>query len=35
MRLAHGLGRAAALMEEHETDAAHSLNGFYNAGQSA
>jgi uncharacterized protein YukE len=35
MRLANGLGRAAALMEEHETDAAHSLNGFYNAGQSA
>ncbi|MDA0249430.1 MAG: WXG100 family type VII secretion target [Actinomycetota bacterium] len=27
-RLAHGLGQAASLMEQHETDAAHSLTGF-------
>ena len=27
-RLAHGLSQAAALMEQHETDAAHSLTGF-------
>jgi uncharacterized protein YukE len=27
-RLAHGLGNAASLMEEHETDAAHNLTNF-------
>ena len=27
-RLAHGLGQAAAMMEQHEADAAHSLTGF-------
>lgn len=27
-RLAHGLSQAAALMEQHESDAAHSLTGF-------
>lgn len=27
-RLAHGLGQAASLMEQHEADSAHSLTGF-------
>ena len=27
-RLAHGLGQAASLMEQHEADAAHSLTSF-------
>jgi len=27
-RLAHGLGQAASMMEQHEADAAHSLTGF-------
>ncbi|WP_099025855.1 WXG100 family type VII secretion target [Mycolicibacterium palauense] len=27
-RLAHGLAQAAAMMEEHETDAAHNLASF-------
>ncbi|WP_313673458.1 WXG100 family type VII secretion target [Mycolicibacterium sp.] len=27
-RLAHGLSQAAALMEQHEADAAHSLTSF-------
>lgn len=31
-RLAHGLGQAAALMENHEADAAHSLTGLFGAG---
>lgn len=28
MRLANGLGQAAALMEQHENDAAHGLSSF-------
>lgn len=28
MRLAHGLGQAASLMEHHEIDAAHGLSSF-------
>ncbi|BBY23784.1 WXG100 family type VII secretion target [Mycobacterium stomatepiae] len=28
-RLAHGLGQAATLMEHHEADSAHSLNGVF------
>jgi uncharacterized protein YukE len=28
MRLAHGLGQAASLMEQHEADAAHNLTSF-------
>lgn len=31
-RLAHGLGQSAALMENHEADAAHSLAGLFGAG---
>lgn len=31
-RLAHGLGQAASLMEHHEADSAHSLNGLFGAG---
>ena len=27
-RLAHGLGEAASMMEQHESDAAHSLTSF-------
>jgi len=27
-RLAHGLGQAASMMEQHEVDAAHNLTGF-------
>lgn len=27
-RLAHGLGQAASLMEQHEADAAHNLTSF-------
>lgn len=28
-RLAHGLGRAAALMENHEADASHGFTGLF------
>lgn len=28
-RLAHGLGQAASLMENHEADSAHSLSGVF------
>lgn len=28
-RLAHGLGQAAVLMENHEADASHNLNGVF------
>lgn len=31
-RLAHGLGRAAMLMEHHEDDAAHGFTSLFNAG---
>lgn len=31
-RLAHGLGQAAVLMENHEADSAHSLNGLFGGG---
>lgn len=31
-RLAHGLGKAAVLMENHEADAAHNLNGVFAGG---
>lgn len=31
-RLADGLGQAAALMENHEADAAHSFTGLFGAG---
>jgi uncharacterized protein YukE len=31
-RLAHGLGEAAVLMENHEADAAHNLNGVFGGG---
>lgn len=34
-RLAHGLGRAAVLMENHEADAAHDLNGVFGGGAQA
>jgi hypothetical protein len=27
-RLAHGLGQASSMMEQHEADAAHSLTSF-------
>jgi uncharacterized protein YukE len=33
-RLAHGLGQAAALMENHEADSAHSLSGVFGGAQS-
>jgi uncharacterized protein YukE len=33
-RLAHGLGSAAALMENHEADSAHSLNGLFGGAHS-
>jgi uncharacterized protein YukE len=31
-RLAHGLGQAAVLMENHEADSAHSFTGLFGAG---
>jgi uncharacterized protein YukE len=31
-RLAHGLGSSASLMENHEADSAHSLNGLFGGG---
>ncbi|WAJ45201.1 WXG100 family type VII secretion target [Mycobacterium sp. Aquia_216] len=31
-RLAHGLGQTATLMEHHEADSAHSLNGVFGGG---
>jgi uncharacterized protein YukE len=34
-RLAHGLGQAATLMENHEADSAHNLNGVFGGGHSA
>ncbi|OBI89467.1 WXG100 family type VII secretion target [Mycobacterium asiaticum] len=34
-RLANGLGRAAILMENHEADAAHNLNGVFGGGTQA
>jgi uncharacterized protein YukE len=34
-RLAHGLGQAAVLMENHEADSAHSLNGLFGGAHSA
>ena len=34
-RLAHGLGRSAVLMENHEADAAHNLNGVFGGGTQA
>lgn len=34
-RLAHGLGQAAVLMENHEADAAHNLNGVFGGGTQA
>ncbi|MEZ0352714.1 WXG100 family type VII secretion target [Mycobacterium sp. pR1184] len=34
-RLAHGLGQAATLMEHHEADSAHNLNGVFGGVQSA
>lgn len=33
-RLAHGLGRAAVLMENHEADAAHSFTGLFGGASS-
>jgi uncharacterized protein YukE len=33
-RLAHGLGQAATMMEHHEADSAHSLNGVFGGVQS-
>jgi uncharacterized protein YukE len=33
-RLAHGLGQAAVLMENHEADSAHSLNGLFGGAHS-
>ncbi|WAC91680.1 WXG100 family type VII secretion target [Mycobacterium sp. Aquia_213] len=33
-RLAHGLGQAATLMEHHEADSAHGLNGVFGGVQS-
>jgi uncharacterized protein YukE len=34
-RLAHGLGRAALLMEQHEDDSAHGIRGLFDAGSVA
>lgn len=34
-RLAHGLGQAAVLMENHEADSAHSLAGLFGGGVQA
>ncbi|CQD02558.1 ESAT-6 like protein EsxD [Mycobacterium lentiflavum] len=34
-RLAHGLGKTATLMEHHEADSAHNLNGVFGGAQSA
>ena len=34
-RLAHGLGQAAILMEQHEMDSSHSLNGLFSGGTEA
>ena len=34
-RLAHGLGQAAVLMENHEADSAHSLVGLFGGGVQA
>lgn len=34
-RLAHGLGQAASLMENHEADALHDLNGVFGGGTQA
>lgn len=34
-RLAHGLGQAAVLMENHEADAAHNLNAVFGGGPQA
>ncbi|SOX56723.1 type VII secretion protein EsxD [Mycobacterium ahvazicum] len=34
-RLAHGLGKTATLMEHHEADSAHNLNGVFGGTQSA
>lgn len=31
-RLAHGLGQAAVMMENHEADSAHNLAGLFGAG---
>jgi uncharacterized protein YukE len=31
-RLAHGLGQAAVLMENHEADSAHNLSGLFGGG---
>ena len=31
-RLAHGLGQAAVLMENHEADSSHNLAGLFGAG---
>jgi uncharacterized protein YukE len=33
-RLAHGLGKTATLMEHHEADSAHNLNGVFGGVQS-
>jgi uncharacterized protein YukE len=33
-RLAHGLGKTATLMEHHEADSAHNLNGVFGGAQS-
>jgi uncharacterized protein YukE len=33
-RLAHGLGQTATLMEHHEADSSHSLNGVFGGVQS-
>ncbi len=33
-RLAHGLGQAAVLMENHEADSAHSLSGLFGGSHS-
>jgi uncharacterized protein YukE len=33
-RLAHGLGSAASLMENHEADSAHNLSGVFGGAQS-
>jgi uncharacterized protein YukE len=33
-RLAHGLGQAALLMENHEADSAHSLSGLFGGSHS-
>ncbi|KLO28620.1 WXG100 family type VII secretion target [Mycobacterium haemophilum] len=34
-RLAHGLGRASLLMEQHEDDAAHGIAGLFDSGNQA